>query len=171
MLPGEEKTLHLFESRYLALFDASLQRFDKTFGHVLLSRERAALAQNGTLVNVSKWERADVGVKLRIQAIGRIQVQEIEGIDSFFITGRVGYLGDAEADAVKEEMAKLLEMEEQFWLKALRVIDLSVDLGVKPFRSKSDVAVPTFDETDPFGVTSTPPPARHLDAEAKKVRY
>lgn len=164
MLPGEEKTLHLFESRYLALFDAALLRFDKTFGHILLSEERAALAASGTLVTVSEWERADIGVKLRIQGIGRIQVQEVE-VGAAFIVGSVRFVEDGDGGG----MEALLDLEERFWKAALRLIDLAVELGVAPFRSKEEVAVPTFDETDAFGVTSTPPPAMHLDAEKKKV--
>lgn len=71
LLPGEEKTLHLFEARYLALFDEVVLNYDQRFGHVLLSQERASLAASGTLVRVSEWERMDIGVKLRVHGVGR----------------------------------------------------------------------------------------------------
>jgi Lon protease-like protein len=172
MLPGEEKTLHLFEARYLALFDDAVLNYDRRFGHILLSTERSSLAASGALVYVSDWERLDIGVKLRIHGIGRIQVASVE-LDSSapYILGSVSCLHDTDEHEDGEvPVSQILTLEESFWKEALRLIDVSVDLGLSPFRSKKHVTPPTIDG-DAFGSagSSSRPPPEHTDAAAKKV--
>lgn len=171
MLPGEEKTLHLFEARYLALFDEAILNYDRRFGHILLSTERSSLAASGALVHISEWERMDVGVKLRIHGIGRIQVSSVElGSAAPYILGSVAFVRDSLGDENDGDvpLSHVLALEESFWKEALRLIDVSVELGIPPFRSKKHVAPATMAD-DNFGATSNPPPPDDMDPAAKKV--
>jgi Lon protease-like protein len=171
MLPGEEKTLHLFEARYLALFDEAVLNYQKRFGHILLSHERSALAASGTLVQVSSFERMEIGVKLQIHGIGRIQVSAVELSGSApYILGSVAYVEDVdEEEEPQQDVDELLALEETFWRGALRLVDLSVELGLEPFRSKRHTIPPTI-SYDAFGATGSPPPGDGSDAAAKKAR-
>jgi Lon protease-like protein len=143
MLPGEEKTLHLYEARYLSLFDEVVTRYDSKFGHVLLSHERKALAAVGTLVRISEWTRLELGVKIKLEAIGRLHVSAVEQLSLPFITGTVAYLDD---DDEAVEVPELLDLEREFWKLATKIATHAARLDISPVRTKLEVSPPTLAE-------------------------
>lgn len=148
MLPGETKTLHLFEARYLMLFEEVITKYDKRFAHILLSHERAAIAAFGTLVRISEWQRLDVGVKITIEAVGRVMVSAIEQDNGPFIVGTLKNVEDTDTD---EEILEAAELEEKFWDIAKRITRASSQLGAWPFREKTEVEPPTLQDSPILG--------------------
>jgi Lon protease-like protein len=143
MLPGEEKTLHLYEARYLAMFDQVITRYDSMFAHVLLSHERKALAAAGTLVRISEWTRLELGVKVKLEAIGRLRVSAVEQLSLPFITATVSFVDDDDDLAVIPE---LLEKEREFWKLAKSIAVKSARLEISPVRTKTESMPPTLAE-------------------------
>jgi hypothetical protein len=100
---------------------------------------------------------------VRIEAIGRVQVQSVADSGSPFTSARVTYIDDVADDAndasegAKEEatsstlsLAALLVQEAEFWTCAERIVSQAVVLGLDPFRSKAGIEPPTLeDEIDP----------------------
>lgn len=103
----------------------------------------------------------------------RILVSAVEqGTTAPYFLGSVSFVSDSDLAEEESEspLDALIEQEEQFWKLAMRLIDLSVDLSVAPFRSKKHFAPPTL-PGDKFGLTSLPPPPDEMDDAAKKVVY
>lgn len=135
-LPGESKRLHIYEARFLALFERAVVRYDKRFAHVLYAADRAALAAHGTLARIRHWRRLDVGVLVEIEGVGRLRVSALHRSTPFW-AGAVAPVLDADAD-----IGALREREDAA-LRAFRdVVRLCVRLGASPAREKSTGELP-----------------------------
>jgi ATP-dependent protease La (LON) substrate-binding domain len=179
-LPGETKVLHLFESKCLSLFEVALERYQGKFCHILVSHERSALAAAGTLVCISEWERLELGVRVRLDAIARVQVHSVADTATPFTCGRVSIIDDVkddDGDGREESQAPALESllvkEAEFWTCGERIISQAVSLGLFPFRSKEDVEPPTLEDTVDVAKTGKAfiPPAASMTNEEKVEFY
>uniref|UniRef100_A0A5B6ZZW2 Lon N-terminal domain-containing protein n=1 Tax=Davidia involucrata TaxID=16924 RepID=A0A5B6ZZW2_DAVIN len=91
LVPSENKTLHLYEARYLALLEESLFKKKKVFVHFVLdpvaiadaSAEVSFAARYGCLVIIEKVERLDVGALVSIRGIGRVKIVEFVQADPY----------------------------------------------------------------------------------------
>ena len=75
LLPGETKQLHLFEARFLTLFDRAAQ------GHGCLSQllltPAGGVASVSTLLEVEETRRQEVGVWAKVKCVARVEIQEV----------------------------------------------------------------------------------------------
>lgn len=154
-LPGESKRLHLYEARFLALFERCVLNFDKRFAHVLFASDRAALAAYGTLARVRHWRRLDVGVLVEIEGVARLRVSSLRRASPFW-AGACAFVDD---DPVKpEDMERLHELERKAWNTAKKIIRDCVRLDEIPERVKVDTAARTLvDATGKDQVPAAPP--------------
>lgn len=147
-MPGERKVLHLFEARYLALFENVVVCYNKRCAHVLVATERNALAAYGTIVSIKSWRRLDVGVRVEFEGVARFRLTKLRA-SSPFLTGDFAAVEDKEMlpDAFDEAKA----LETRFWQAAREVISISIKLGEDPVRSKVDTASATIESVEPDG--------------------
>lgn len=154
-LPGESKRLHLYEARFLALFERCVLNYDKRFAHVLFASDRAALAAYGTIARVRHWRRLDVGVLVEIEGVARLRVSALKRASPFW-SGACAFVDD---NPVKtEDMEKVHQLERKAWNTAQKIIRLCVKLDEVPERVKVDTAARTLvDATGKDQVPAAPP--------------
>lgn len=131
-LPGESKHLHIYEARFLALFERSVVRFGKRFAHVLYAADRGALAAHGTVARVESWRRLDVGVLIEVEGVARLRVSALNRATPFW-AGACTAVCDGTAD-----VAELREREGAALRAFNDVIRLCVRLGVSAARQYGD---------------------------------
>ena len=73
LLPGESKEMHLYEDRFVELF---LRTRDEDEGRAvqLIFANEGAVLPLGTLMVVEHYQLRDIGVNVRMRAVGRVQV-------------------------------------------------------------------------------------------------
>jgi Lon protease-like protein len=76
LFPGEQKRLHLYEARFLALFEASVKNHGSCVGQ-LGYFEEGELAATAVLCEILEWRRMDVGVFVRMRAASRVTVKGV----------------------------------------------------------------------------------------------
>lgn len=140
-LPGEAKHLHLFEARYLALFENVIVHCDKRCAHVLIDSTRQAMAAYGTVVHVRSWRRLDVGVSVEFEAVGRLKTKTVHYVAPF-LRADVEFVEDKFPEGA-EMMAKVRKLETRFWSAFREVVSMCVKLGEDPIREKVDTATAT----------------------------
>ncbi|CDF32120.1 unnamed protein product [Chondrus crispus] len=155
-LPGESKLLHLFEARYLSLFEHVIVHCDKQCAHVLVAPGRNALAAHGTIVRIREWRRLDVGVSVRFEAVGRLRISKLYNA-SPFLQADVHVVDDhGLQEGGKAE--DVTEVETRFWTLFRQVVGLCVRLGEDPLREKlstaeESIAVVAGNDADTEGET------------------
>lgn len=141
-LPGESKRLHLFEARYLALFEATVTRYDSRFAHVLIDTQRRAMAAVGALLSVRVWQRLDVGVCITVDAIGRLHTARLHP-SAPFLTADFARVCDNKP--LDEDIDVLYKLDIRFW-SALRTIASCAHVtGIPILREKIDTASSTLE--------------------------
>jgi len=76
LLPGQARYLHLYEARFLALFEDSIERNDKiALAYVTDTGHMISL---GVIAKIEKWQQLDVGVGATIRAVERMQFLDID---------------------------------------------------------------------------------------------
>lgn len=154
-LPGESKRLHLYEARFLALFERCVLNYDKRFAHVLFASDRAALAAYGTLARVRHWRRLDVGVLVEIEGVARLRVSALRRASPFW-AGSCAFVDDDPVDP--DDMERLQGLERRAWGLARTVFQRCVRLEEIPEREKVDTAARTLvDATGKDEVPAAPP--------------
>ncbi|KAK1299557.1 hypothetical protein QJS10_CPB13g00882 [Acorus calamus] len=91
LVPSECKTLHLYEARFLALLEESLDRREKFFVHLVLhpilgsrsARGASFAARYGCLVCIENVERLDIGALVSIRGIGRVSVTKLQQMEPY----------------------------------------------------------------------------------------
>lgn len=112
-LPGESKTLHLFEARNLSLFETSLYQHDKHFAHLLIDSNKRTMAAICPLLYITSWKRLSVGVSVTITGVGRLHATRLHK-SSPFVTGDFTGVTD-NAVNTNDEVNELKELEKEFW--------------------------------------------------------
>ena len=137
-LPGESKQLHLFEARYLSLFETILIRYDKKCAHILIDSDRAAMAAFGTIIHVKNWRRLDLGISVDFQAVGRLKTARLKS-SAPYISGDFVYVEDNPITD-KEQIENVRTLEKRYWKAFKNVITLAMKLKLNPIRTKDDTA-------------------------------
>lgn len=150
LIPGESKRLHLYEARFLTMFENSVVHFNKRFAHVLFAADRAALAAYGTLAFVRYWRRLDVGVLIEVEGTIRLRVSALKRASPHW-WGECAFIDD---DPV-EDLERLRACERRAWDAAQSVIRLCVKLDISPMREKVDTSARTL--VDAKGKDEIPP--------------
>lgn len=145
-LPGEAKRLHLFEARYLALFETVVAHFDNRCAHVLVDAPRQAMAAFGTIAHVRSWRRLDVGVSVEFEAVGRLKTAKMRNAAPF-LWGDFEPVDDHPLEG-NDATRKVQIFEQKFWAAFREVVALSLKLGDDPVREKLDTATPTIDAVE-----------------------
>ncbi|KAK9162097.1 hypothetical protein Syun_002999 [Stephania yunnanensis] len=109
LVPSECKTLHLYEARFLALLEESLNRRKNHFVHfvldpVLTSSSQAGVpfaARFGCLVLVEKVEKLKIGALVSIRGIGRVKITKFVQAEPY-LKGLVVPLQDNSPDSVED---------------------------------------------------------------------
>lgn len=141
-LPGEVKRLHLYEARFLALFEEVVVRFQKTFAHVLYASDRAALAAYGTVVAIKTWRRLGVGVYMEIEGIARFRISKLNRLAPFWL-GECAHIEDLDIRS-PDGIDELRDLERRVWALVREIISLCLRLGEQPIRKKVDTAAKTM---------------------------
>ncbi|KAI0565676.1 hypothetical protein FGB62_16g237 [Gracilaria domingensis] len=140
-LPGEVKQLHLYEARYLALFETVVLRYDKRCAHVLIDARRRAMAAFGTVISVRNWKRLNIGVSVHVEAVGRTRTSRFVS-SSPFLRGEFQSVQD---DSLPEQqLIAVRQLEVRFWQAFRDVVSLSIRIGIDPIRQKIDTATETI---------------------------
>ena len=79
LLPGETKQVHLFEARFLSLFESSAKNHNM-LGQLLVT-PGGNVAAVTSLIEVEESRRKDVGVWAQLKCVGRIKLVEVSGTD------------------------------------------------------------------------------------------
>lgn len=141
-LPGESKQLHLFEARYLALFETTTRDFDNRCAHVLIDARRRAMAAVGTLLIVREWSRLDIGVCVRVDAVGRLRTERLNPSQPFLTADFTPF---ADNGVPKDDFDKLRQLDIRFWQAFRLMVDLALQLDIPVVREKEDLAALTID--------------------------
>ncbi|XP_073141388.1 uncharacterized protein [Henckelia pumila] len=128
LVPSEAKTIHLYESRYLALLDESLLK-NKVFVHFVLdpivfggtSVEGSFAAKYGCLVFIEKVEQLQIGALVSIRGVGRVNILGFKEVQPY-LTGEVVPLIDNFLSETNEISSKILELKDAlFTLNSLEI--------------------------------------------------
>ncbi|XP_008803882.1 uncharacterized protein LOC103717332 [Phoenix dactylifera] len=119
LIPSEFKTLHLYEARFLALLEESLQRRKKLFVHfvldpVLTSRSSAGAsfaARYGCLVLIESIKQLEIGALVSIRGIGRVRIVKLMQMEPY-LRGVVVPILDGVSGQKSEIDSKLSELRE-----------------------------------------------------------
>lgn len=167
-MPGEVKCLHLYEARYLSLFESAILNFDKRCAHVVLDMNRQAMAAYGVLVHVHSWRRLDVGISVEIEAVGRLHTMKVLKPAPFlrgtFTCAEDDPIGDADIEKAKQ-------LETRFWKAFRSAVECYVRLDLDPIREKTDnTSSPLEEKANVKGVAGDNPTFQ-LSTEAKQLFY
>lgn len=147
-MPGEVKRLHLFEARFLELFETVVLRYDKRCTHVLIDSRRRAMAAFGAVISVKEWRRLDVGVSVHIEAVGRMKASRLTS-SSPFLRGDFESFHDLPLS--EEQLIAARKLEVRFWKAFRDVVSVSLQMGSSPMRQKIDTASSTIQATNVKG--------------------
>ncbi|CAA6663940.1 unnamed protein product [Spirodela intermedia] len=128
LVPSESKTLHLYEARFLALLEESLNKGQKQFVHFVLdpvpssgsSTGASYAARYGCLVYIENVEKLDIGALVSIRGIGRVSIMNMTQTEPYLrgvaIPMQDGTDGSdseivSKVTALKESLANLNNLE------------------------------------------------------------
>lgn len=89
LLPGSRKVLHLYEARFLALLDQSMNEVGGLLAHVVFhplddtSGDKLAVDRVATLCRIAHVERQDVGARVELVGEARLQLCDIVSTEPF----------------------------------------------------------------------------------------
>jgi Lon protease-like protein len=93
---GEQKQLHLYEARFLSLFEDAIKEHGGCVG-MLGFFEEGELAAVAVLCEILEWRRLDVGVHVRMRAASRVTVKGLTQIEPYIQVSACEFL-DGERD-------------------------------------------------------------------------
>lgn len=140
-LPGETKRLHLFEARYISLFEAVVSQYDNHCGHILIDAPRRAMAAVGTLVVVRKWQRQAIGVSVEVDAVGRLHTTKLYPSNPY-LTAEFSCVNDVRS---ADDPQELNELYDEFWKVCRELTELAKSVDEPVLRVKTDGAKATID--------------------------
>lgn len=141
-LPGETRQLHLYEARYLALLEATVDLHSRRCAHILVDVQRRAMAAVGALLIVRKWTRLEVGVHIVVDAVARIHTNRLHPHNPFLSVDCVPINDNPVVSST--EIALLVSLQHQFWPAFRSVIRIANALGIDPRREKIDPSASTI---------------------------
>ncbi|CAM9892332.1 unnamed protein product, partial [Hapterophycus canaliculatus] len=82
MCPGETKALHLYEARFLSLFENAIKHHGGCVGAAIFVDD-GVLVRVGQLCDIVAWEREEVGVSVALRCIGRCEINDVTNVDPY----------------------------------------------------------------------------------------
>ncbi|CAM9865407.1 unnamed protein product [Ectocarpus sp. 12 AP-2014] len=82
MCPGETKALHLYEARFLSLFENAIKNHGGCVGGAIFVDD-GVLVRVGQLCDIVAWEREEVGVSVALRCIGRCEIGDVTNVDPY----------------------------------------------------------------------------------------
>lgn len=127
MLPGQSRYLHLYEERFVQLFQDALEN-SAVFALGFFSSESEVLGVV-TLVEIEEFQVLEIGVGVTIRAVTRGYVEEIAGVEPY-VTTTCRLYEDDEGDVLK-----CTELEERLFTadEQLRDLEDECDISSKLF--------------------------------------
>jgi len=105
LLPGESKTMHLFEARFLALFDKANKKHGGKLVQIMIGGSEVVAV--GGALEVLDWKRLEVGVSVTVRCVGRVRLLEVTEVDPFPMAIVTEY-ADAPRTAQQDDVLKRL---------------------------------------------------------------
>lgn len=101
LLPGETKQVHLYEARFLQLFEEAEAKYNGCVGQLLVT-PGGNVAAVSSLLEVEESRRQEVGVWARLRCVARIRLLDVDQTDYGYARARCALVTDdaAEADEV-----------------------------------------------------------------------
>jgi len=94
LLPGETKQVHLYEARFIQLFEHALERHDSCLGALLIT-PRGSVAAVTTLLEMEEFRREEFGVWAQLKCVGRVKLREVRESDYLYVAALVEPFFDA----------------------------------------------------------------------------
>jgi len=112
MMPGETKKLHLYEARFLSLFQEAMYNRDELIVQAVIVEQPngAGFCSVGNLLKVTEWDRLEIGVTATVKSIGRVRLHSFPSLDPY-LSANVKYLGDTTLTLEKTDALKALTEE------------------------------------------------------------
>jgi len=110
LLPGSSRYLHLYEARFLNLFEASVGNHSSVLGAVFMG-SGGRLIRVGTLLEVDDYKRLQVGIGVTVRAVGRFAIEDVDPASEDLAYLRVlaaDFDDAADASAAAAELGKAL---------------------------------------------------------------
>lgn len=134
LVPGQSRYLHLYEARFLALFEYCKSDADNDCVLGFFAGDDALL-RCATRARVDAWERLDVGIGVTVRGVARCAIANVEQAqDRPFLVAELGALedaadgDDAAAAAAVEELADEVDaLAAKHDIETTRQNELAVD--------------------------------------------
>ena len=164
-LPGMTKTLHLYEARWLRMFEEVLATPSRKFAHVIVAPERQAMAAHAVLVEIVEWQKLDLGVEVKIAGTGRVKVGRLVG-GKPFMRGLYEPLTDDYERSQSLNHEELCRLEARIWSSIKSIIDLAVKADTDPIvaRDTSERKAPPANDLN-SAEEDTPKSASDIDIQ------
>jgi len=102
LLPGETKQVHLFEARFLKLFEEAEAKHKGCVGQLLIT-PNGNVAAVTTLLEIEESRTQDVGVWARLRCVGRVRLKDVEQTDFGYARADVDLVTDRPSDPVGQD--------------------------------------------------------------------
>ena len=93
LLPGETKQVHLYEARFLQLFEEAEAKHNSCVSQLLVT-PGGNVAAVSSLLEIEESRKQDVGVWAKLRCIGRIRLAEVEPTDFGYVRAQVSLVTD-----------------------------------------------------------------------------
>lgn len=103
LFPGETKQVHLFEARFLKVFEEAEKNDNKCVGQLLVT-PGGSVPQVTGLLEIEESKRQDIGVWARLRCVGRVAISGIEATDYGYFRANVSLVTDNTTEAVDQEL-------------------------------------------------------------------
>lgn len=108
LLPGETKQVHLYEARFLALFEEA-EKTDKGCVAMMLITPNNGVAAVTSLLEIEESRKQEIGVWARLRCVGRVRLAEVEQTDYGYVRAQVSLVSDGAPDDVDVDEDTLSE--------------------------------------------------------------
>lgn len=153
LLPGDERYLHLYEARFLALFEHATKSCDHVV--VLAFSLGENLLATATLATIESWERLDVGVGATIRGDARCKLSGLRTDEPYILATVEPIADDRDDEAAAERCRQLLdEVNELGRRHAIETDSKTRNIAVDPRAVLLPQASPANDVTDLTGRAS-----------------
>ena len=103
LLPGETKQVHLYEARFLQLFEEAESKHASCVGQLLITPSGNVAAVT-SLLEIEESRKQDVGVWAKLRCVGRIRLAEVDQTEFGFVRASVSLVTDDPLEG--EDMGK-----------------------------------------------------------------
>lgn len=84
LLPGQTRYLHFYEERCVKLGEWSQRENNGVLAMAYSGSSSTTLLSVCTLVEIDEYVRMDLGIGLTVRGVGRVEIEEVTGVEPFF---------------------------------------------------------------------------------------